>query len=303
MDSTHEARLARAWTSLEGLSVGDAFGGFYELGHPTKAPAHLKTRTLHSPPWHWTDDTNMALSIYSVLRQHQQIEQYKLAHNFALHFDRGRGYGMGARHLMVQMKAGMDWRTVSPQIFKGGSYGNGGAMRVAPVGAYFADDWQKAVEQARLSSEITHSHPEGIAGAIAVTLAAAHAAQLHGQPAPTRPAFIDSLLSYIPESDVKVGIVRARDLPQGIGVSEAVEALGNGSLVSAQDTIPFTLWCAGEQLANYEESIWLTANGFGDVDTTCAIVGGIVACYTGTEEIPPEWVKRREPLPAWAFEE
>jgi hypothetical protein len=42
----------------------------------------------------------------------------------------------------------------------------------------------------------------------------------------------------------------------------------------------------------------------GDVDTSAAIVGDIVAASTGnragTTGIPPAWVKAREPLPAWA---
>jgi len=37
--------------------------------------------------------------------------------------------------------------------------------------------------------------------------------------------------------------------------------------------------------------------GLGDVDTTCAIVGGIVALATGKEGIPADWVARRECLP------
>ena len=41
----------------------------------------------------------------------------------------------------------------------------------------------------------------------------------------------------------------------------------------------------------------------GDVDTTCAMVGGIVVLYTGVEGIPAEWIQAREPLPDWAFKE
>ena len=79
--------------------------------------------------------------------------------------------------------------------------------------------------------------------------------------------------------------------------------LGNGSRVSAQDTVPFALWCAGEYLDNYEEALWLTVSGFGDMDTTCAIAGGIVALYTGVEGIPEVWRAAREPLPGWPFTE
>ena len=42
--------------------------------------------------------------------------------------------------------------------------------------------------------------------------------------------------------------------------------------------------------------MWTTASALGDVDTTCAIVGGIVALAVGSEGIPAEWLARREPL-------
>ena len=73
--------------------------------------------------------------------------------------------------------------------------------------------------------------------------------------------------------------------------------LGNGSEVTAQDTVPFVLWSAAHHLDNYESALWHTASGLGDMDTTCAMVGGIVVMYTGIEGIPVEWLNNREPLP------
>ena len=75
--------------------------------------------------------------------------------------------------------------------------------------------------------------------------------------------------------------------------------LGNGVGVSAQDTVPFALWCAGERLNDYAEALWLTVAGLGDCDTTCAIVGGIVAMAANKETIPTEWHDAREALPTW----
>ncbi|REK91595.1 ADP-ribosylglycohydrolase family protein [Streptomyces inhibens] len=45
-------------------------------------------------------------------------------------------------------------------------------------------------------------------------------------------------------------------------------------------------------------ALWTTAAGLGDVDTTCAIAGGVVAARTGVAALPEEWRERREPLPA-----
>src|SRR5207237_10358797 len=95
MPSTHEERLQRARISLEGLSVGDALGGFFEFNQPAVLDRVVKSRELPDVQWHFTDDTNMALSIYKILSTYENIahEQQELAISFAFHFDRGRGYG------------------------------------------------------------------------------------------------------------------------------------------------------------------------------------------------------------------
>ncbi len=79
----------------------------------------------------------------------------------------------------------------------------------------------------------------------------------------------------------------------------AVRRLGNGSRVSAQDTVPFALWCAARHLRDYQAALWQTVQGGGDTDTTCAMVGGIVAARVGRAGIPQAWLAAREPLPAW----
>ena len=176
-------------------------------------------------------------------------------------------------------------------------------MRVAPLGAFFADDLDAVVEQAIRSSVITHTHDEAVAGAIAVAVAAAHACRLRGSPAPRRSEVLDLILPHVAESEVRSKIRQARDMTADASIQYAVSVLGNGTKVSAQDTVPFALWSAGEHLANYEEALWLTVSGLGDRDTTCAIVGGIVASFTGIEAIPQDWIKSREPLPDWPFNE
>ena len=83
----------------------------------------------------------------------------------------------------------------------------------------------------------------------------------------------------------------------------AAKALGNGSHITAQDTVPFVLWCAAGSLDDYPAALWRTVSGFGDIDTNCAMVGGIVACATGCAGIPSAWLAAREPLPHWSLAE
>jgi ADP-ribosylglycohydrolase len=299
--STAEARLDRARVALEGLSVGDAFGERFFV-HPDVVGGLIAERALPAPPWAYTDDTEMALSLVSVLRRHGTVNQDALAHSFAERADFGRGYGPGAIRLLRQLKGGADWRSAATELFSGqGSYGNGAAMRVAPLGAFFADDLNRVVEEARRSAEVTHAHPEGIAGAIAVAVAAAWAWRIGHGGAPSAFSLCNMVLPYVPESEVRSRIERAAALSPGIPAHWAVGTLGNGVNIAAQDTVGYCLWCAASYLTDYEAALWHTASGLGDIDTTCAIVGGIVASRVGLDGLPAEWRQSREPLPNWPF--
>ncbi|MEO0934765.1 MAG: ADP-ribosylglycohydrolase family protein, partial [Cyanobacteria bacterium J06641_2] len=177
MPNSNHIRLNRAFNSLQGLSVGDAFGEKFFL-HPNVAENIIASRAIPALPWYYTDDTQMSLSIYWVLREYGEINQDELAKHFARRYDEERGYGAGMQRLLLNIRDGEKWEDLSPNLFSGqGSYGNGGAMRVAPLGAFFADDMDLVVEQAVKSAEVTHAHPEGIAGTVAVAVAAAFACQ------------------------------------------------------------------------------------------------------------------------------
>ncbi|ACC80063.1 ADP-ribosylglycohydrolase family protein [Nostoc punctiforme] len=233
----------------------------------------------------------------STLQEYGEINQDYLAQSFAKQYDSQRGYGAAMHRLLTQICNGESWQKLASSLFNGqGSYGNGAAMRVAPIGAFFAEDLDLVVKQAQASAEITHTHPEAIADAIAVAVAAAWAWRLKDS-LPSKEDFLNLVLPYVPESEVSAKIHQAVNLSENTSVQLAAAILGNGTHVSAQDTVPFALWCAAQHLDNYEEALWLTVSGLGDRDTTCAIAGGIVAVSTGVEGIPTAWVQAREPLP------
>jgi ADP-ribosylglycohydrolase len=142
---------------------------------------------------------------------------------------------------------------------------------------------------------------------VAVAAAHAAAARLAGErPSPDR--FLSALKPYLVDGQVQRGIARARKLV-GRSVAEAAYELGNGARVTAQDTVPFTAWVSATFLDNYPAAITACVQAGGDVDTTAAIVGGIVAAYTaigdrpGSRGVPSEWVNQREPLPHWTHRE
>jgi len=288
--------LTRALASLKGLSIGDALGETY-FHTPRSALSRIKSRTLPAGPCRYTDDTQMAISVVECLREHGRIEQDDLARRFAERLELSRGYGFGALQILEAIRHGADWRTVSAGAFHGeGSFGNGGAMRIAPLGAYFAGDRDATVENARLSAVITHHHAEGVAGAVAVALAASFAASVGPGIGSDPDAFYTWVINGTPWSRTREGIERAATIDPGTTAREAASILGSGQNVSAQDTVPFVIWSAASHTLDFREAFWNTVAGLGDRDTTCAMVCGIVAAAS-CRSIPEEWRERTESLP------
>ncbi|MCT4352513.1 ADP-ribosylglycohydrolase family protein [Streptomyces sp. Je 1-79] len=293
-DSSLDRRFERALASLRGLAVGDALGSQFFV--PANYPL-LKRRELPSGPWQWTDDTEMACSVLAVLARHDRIDQDALAHSFADHHDFDRGYGPAVNRMLRLIREGADWRELAAALFNGqGSWGNGAAMRIAPLGAWYADDPEQATHQAEISAYTTHQHREAVVGAMAVAAAAALAANPADPPTPTD--LLDGVVALVPRSAVGAGLRRARDMLDYGDAATVAAVLGSGRRTSAHDTVPFALWSAARALGDYEQVFWTTAQVGGDVDTTCAIAGGVVA--SGTAGAPPDsWLERTEELPDW----
>jgi ADP-ribosylglycohydrolase len=288
--------MAAARRSLDGLSIGDAFGERF-FGPPETVRRRIDSRVFPSGRLGYTDDTVMALSVVEVLERFGRIDQDELARRFARKFERDptRGYGGTAFGILDAICQGGDWRALSRAAFGGaGSMGNGAAMRAAPIGAYHGGSLRETVEDATLSAAVTHGHPDGQAGAVAVAVAASH---LAGGGA--LDDLFEVVIAHVPAGATRDGVRKAAELPRTSGVGRTAALLGSGQRVLSQDTVPFCLWCAHRSGGDYVEALWLTVAGLGDRDTTCAIVGGIVASMPGAS-IPEAWRAAREPLEVFA---
>ena len=289
-------RLERARLSLEGLSVADAFGE--QLLHCGPVARQLALENHVAPAgrqWMWTDDTAMAISIVEVLEAYGEIDIERLARIFAERYYRepARGYGGGAHKILSDIAAGDSYQVAAGRAFDGqGSMGNGAAMRSAPVGAYFAEDLDAVVKQAARSALPTHAHPDGVAGGVAIAVAAARV--FAGERDPKK--LIETVIELTPAGPTRDMLHRASPLLGAEPITAAAE-LGNGSRVISSDTVPFAVWCAASHLGDYAAACWACASVGGDIDTTCAMVGGIIVGATGHAGIPVEWRACREPLP------
>ena len=288
--------IERARVALEGLSVADAFGEQLLHAGPEARLIALDTKTApRRKRWMWTDDTAMALSIVEVLEAGGGIDPERLAHAFVKRYaiEPARGDGRGAHEVLAAIATGTPYDVAAKALFAGqGSCGNGGGMRSAPIGAYFADDLDAVVAHAIRSAAPTHAHPDGAAGAVAIAVAAARVVAGERDPR----ALLETVVARTPPGATRDGIRRSIAMLGAEPITVAAE-LGNGSRVLAADTIPFAIWCAATHLGDYAGALWDCASVGGDIDTTCAMAGGIIVGAVGLDGIPAEWRASREPLP------
>src|SRR6516164_7679036 len=114
------------------------------------------------PAWRvgrFTDDTQMMLCVADWLLEDERHAPERLLARFAEAYEPWRRYGSGTEAILRQFpKFKNEWREFATAMFPFGSYGNGSAMRAAPIGLVYHRDLEKAAAVAVASSRPTHSH-------------------------------------------------------------------------------------------------------------------------------------------------
>ncbi len=270
--------------------TGDTLGFFFEgwsaeeiaVEYPDAA-ALLEHPPL-PPPWAYTDDTEMAIGVAEALLQDGEIRAETLSAAWARNYTRGRPYG-ATRLVLEAMKRGEDYQAIARNMFPGGSYGNGAAMRVAPVGLFFHHDLDLVWQQAELSALPTHVHPLAIEGAQLVALAVAVAVA----PAPfNRDSFFDELQRRCRTSEYRTKLTAAR------GLSRAVQLPALGNSVCAIDSAVTAIACFALSPDNCLEAVTTAILLGGDTDTIAAMAGAIAGARCGVQSIPRHLLDRME---------
>jgi poly(ADP-ribose) glycohydrolase ARH3 len=284
--------LRRFEGCLLGLAVGDALGAKFEA-HSAEAIRDRFPTADHligypqEDIW-YTDDTQMAIGVAETLVSQGQIVEEHLCRAFVANYVPSRGYGRGARAVLEAMEEGCDHRQVTEKYFPGGSYGNGAAMRVAPVGLIFRDDHRRLWEQARASALPTHLHPLGIEGAQLLALAVALCSRADGF---DRADFFDALVS-----SCESGPYRAQ-LEAAARVQSPEELARLGNQIEALYSVPTAI--AGFALTpeSYEATICNLIFLGGDTDTLAAMAGALSGAYLGADHLPARLVGLLENSP------
>jgi poly(ADP-ribose) glycohydrolase ARH3 len=267
---------------LLGLAIGDALGApfegmpadniFWGYGQSADLVKNPTGETLY-----YTDDTEMMIGVAEILSEHGRIVEEPLCRAFVDNYHPERGYGRGARVVIEAMAKGDDWRQAARSHFPGGSFGNGAAMRVAPIGLLFGDDLDRVMEEARLSALPTHVHPLGVEGA--QLLAVAVALALRGPPLDKK-TFYRELRHRTRQEEFRWAVGAAARLRPG----DTIGMLG--SSLEAHRSVVTAIACFVSSSQSYEDTV-ARAIGLGDdTDTLAAMAGALCGAHLGIAAIP-----------------
>lgn len=277
---------------LFGLAIGDALGGLFEAQSADGIRGRFASvEQLIAYPqeeiW-YTDDTQMTIGVCETLIEQGEIVEAALCRAFAANYVPSRGYGRGARAVLEAMEEGLDHREVAERYFPGGSYGNGAAMRVAPLGLFFRDDRTRLWEQARLSALPTHRHPLGIEGAQLLALAVALCSRME---AVDRTGFFAELLGACQSAEYRTQLEAASQ------VQTPADLAGLGNRIDALHSVPTAIASFALTPESYAATIANVIFLGGDTDTLAAMAGGVAGAYLGIGGLPERLVRLLETSP------
>jgi len=274
--------------ALLGTAVGDA------LGAPFEGWSVEKVRSVYEEATVWkiidgryTDDTEMMIGVAESLIRNEGFNGADMARTFIQNFDVKRGYGPGSTGALKRIREGESWDTASKKLFGGeGSYGNGAAMRIAPVGLFYYDDTDALREVAYKSSLITHSHELGKEGAALQAFAVALAVREQKEG-------MLSELDGFARNDVYKKKIRLIGLllNEAPTKKEVIAKLGNG--LAAFNSVPTAIY-SFLRADSFEDGVAYAIRLGGDTDTIGAMTGAISGAYYGDSAIPSDWIDQLE---------
>ena len=285
--------------AILGCFLGDAFGAGFEGMNPNQATFHLSNlskKFFRS----YTDDTDMTLALAESIVQTGGVDPEDVANQFSLHCDLTRGYAIGTIKAVLALRAGLKWHQVARIVFNEGSFGNGAAMRVSPVGLFYHDDLDRLEEAAVKQASITHVHLLGQWGAVMQACSVGLAVNQNPKEAFKKEQMVASLREILwrgPIEYIKSLNMIEEMFGQGkkLEAREVVQSLGNG--VEAHYSVPTASYIAITYSPDFCDAIRAAISLGGDTDTIAGMVGAIVGAHVGERGLPAEWIEQLEEGP------
>jgi ADP-ribosylglycohydrolase len=215
-----------------------------------------------------------------------------------------RRLGWALQGWLLSLPAGIGWATlrailklwcgISPRRSGVVSAGNGPAMRVAPIGAFFASDADQLDRYVAASTLLTHRDPRALVGARVV---ARLVARSMGHEEAARPSNDDlvAILQQAGEGDAEWEAILL-EIAQALDADLSVEAfadqlgLGKGVTGYVYHTVPVAVYAWFRHFGDYRETLVSVLRCGGDTDTAGAIAGALAGATVGEVGIPSEWL-------------
>ena len=280
--------------SLLGVALGDAIGASREgRWIATKHEIELIAKISH--PLRYTDDTHMTIGVAESLVECHGFDGAHMAGRFIDNYSKEpwRGYGPGPPRVFKLIESGEAWDKAATHIYRGGSFGNGAAMRVAPIGLFFSNNHARLKQVAYLSSLITHSHILGMEGAALQAMAVALAIAENPDKPLNIQTFTSRLLSFATEDVYRTKIAQFDILLEHPdNRQKVVYQLGHG--IEAFNSVPTAIFAFLAHPQDFASTVIYAVSLGGDTDTIASMAGAISGAYLGIDSLPSEWLGQLE---------
>lgn len=274
--------------SLLGVALGDALGAPHE-GGPVEKLAWRLICLPYGDLLRWTDDTQMTMGLAESLIEKGGLDCGHLAGVWARKLEVLRGYGPSTRKILSAVRAGRPWQEAGRDIFPQGSFGNGAAMRSAPIGLFFHRDPKALEDAAERSAKITHAHPLGVEGGVLMARAAALA--LDG--IFDAKGFLARLLSKAEAPEYRSRLQKALDwVGQQPSVEDVRRSLGNSVRAHESAVTALHIFCTHH--ADFTKMVEYSLSLGGDTDTILSMAAGFFGAKNGAAALPEQLLDRLE---------
>ncbi len=274
-------------------ALGDAIG---EIAFFRPSLSALQEELRTSTQLRYTDDTAMAIGLAESITRRGCLESRHLGDTFRSNFLREpwRGYASGPPAVFSMVSdLGISYTEAASRLFRGtGSFGNGAAMRIGPVGAFYYDS-PRLYEQVRIASAVTHAHPVGIDGAAVLAKAVAIAVGKTTSKSLSATGITAELTKFARTDVIKEKLTQVKTLiSANTDPAQAAMTLGKG--IAVQESMPFALYAFLRFPHSFEECLYCAVLNGGDRDTLGAMACAVSGAYLGEKALPKTWLEKLE---------
>jgi ADP-ribosylglycohydrolase len=281
---------------LLGAAVGDA------LGLPAEGLSRIRTAKFYHGQWRHrflpgrgmvSDDTDhmvfACLSLLSSAGSADAFSKTLAAYLKMWLFTLPAGIGLATLRSILKL-----WLGFGPK--KSGVYsaGNGPAMRVSPIAAFYADSPEVMDRFVEASTRITHTDIRALVGTRAVAYMVAWCLRERLSERPPKDDFINSLISQGKGDGEWEGIVdkMSGSLDSNLSVSGFANSmeLEKGVTGYVYHTVPIALYAWYRHFGDFEATLCSVLDCGGDTDTVGAITGALCGAAVGERGIPGPWI-------------